>query len=114
MPTVLIVDRSPDTREILRSALESRGVCTLAAARPEDALQVARRQPPDLIVLDLEADQKTEAWGDMTGEAQRCKTPLIILGTACNSAESPPQGEFVRKPYHYGPLLRKIEELLPK
>ena len=23
-----------------------------------------------------------------------------------------PPGEFVRKPYHYGPLIRKIEELL--
>lgn len=38
--------------------------------------------------------------------------PLIILGTWRRAAERYPQGQFVAKPYHYGHLIHKIEELL--
>ncbi len=52
--SVLIVDRSPSTREVLQTALERRGVRTLAVGRPEAGLELARRHHPELIVLDLD------------------------------------------------------------
>ena len=39
-------------------------------------------------------------------------TPLVVLATARRQADRLPSGEFVAKPYHYGPLIRRIEELL--
>ena len=51
--SVLIVDRSEETREVLQTVLERRGERTLAASRAVKGLELARRHRPDLVVLDL-------------------------------------------------------------
>jgi len=51
---VLIVDPSPETREVLQVALQRRGLHTLATARVRRGMELARRHQPDLIVLDLD------------------------------------------------------------
>jgi len=119
---VLIVDRSPATREVLQTALERRGVRTLAAGRPEAGLELARRHRPELIVLDLDdtpgslpAGQQL-AQGDGTDAAAAAEPPyrphLVLLGNLRGWRALLPEGEFVPKPYHYAPLIRKIEQLL--
>ena len=52
--SVLIVDPLEETREVLRTALESRGVRILATDEPARGLALAREHGPDLIVLDVE------------------------------------------------------------
>ena len=38
---------------------------------------------------------------------------MILLGKVRrNAAATVPRGEFFAKPYHYGPLIRRIEEIL--
>lgn len=103
--SVLIVDRSEETREVLQTALERRGVRTLSASRAEKGLELARQCHPDLVVLDLEMD-------DMPGEEFSDQPRLVILGSLRRQGNCLPSGEFVAKPYHYGLLIRKIEELL--
>jgi len=112
--SVLIVDRSEETREVLATVLGRRGVRTLSAAGAPQGLRLAREHHPDLIVLDLEA---VEAVGDglsaeFADQSRADRTPLVLLGTARRSVPPLSQGEFVTKPYHYAPLIRKIEELL--
>jgi hypothetical protein len=120
--SVLIVDRSPSTREVLETALERRGVRTLTAERPEAGLALARRYRPELIVLDLDdtpgclpaGQQLTLA--ECSNEPASAEPPyrprLVLLGNLRGWRELLPDGEFVPKPYHYGPLIRKIEQLL--
>jgi hypothetical protein len=36
---------------------------------------------------------------------------MVLLGSARRAGTSP-SGEFVAKPYHYAPLILKIEQLL--
>jgi two-component system, OmpR family, response regulator ResD len=50
---VLIVDDETSLREVLRQYLRLEGFVTLEAADGVEALQVAQRTPPDLIILDL-------------------------------------------------------------
>jgi CheY-like chemotaxis protein len=110
---VLIVDGSNESRQILRTALERRGMRIFEAARSEDGLALARRHRPDLIVLDLEiaaADDGTDP-GDFAACAADFETSLVLLGTARRRATAP-AGQFVAKPYHYQPLILKIEQLL--
>jgi DNA-binding response OmpR family regulator len=110
---VLIVDGSTESRQVLRTALERRGMRIFEAARAEDGLALARRHRPDLIVLDLEmaaADDRTEP-GDFAAWAADYDTSLVLLGTARRRATAP-AGQFVAKPYHYQPLILKIEQLL--
>jgi hypothetical protein len=45
-------------------------------------------------------------------ESQEHETPLLLLGNARRTRQVFPAGQFVAKPYHYGPLIRKIEQLL--
>jgi DNA-binding response OmpR family regulator len=51
--TILVVDDDPRTVEIIRLRLERDGYAVIVAADGEQALAVARRERPDLIVLDL-------------------------------------------------------------
>jgi CheY-like chemotaxis protein len=134
LPRVLIVDASREQREVLRTLLEHRGATTIEAERPEHAVEMAREFRPDLIVLDAESDQSdtgnpTEKLREAAG---RTDTPIVILGKlrhstgarrpTCESEKTDKPhissavlkrpGQFLAKPYHYGALIRKIDDLL--
>ncbi len=124
--SVLIVDRSEETREVLQTVLERRGVRILAAGRAEKGLELARRHHPDLVVLDLEMDdmpaEQFRSAGVSPADCGDCgagETPapqyqpqFVLLGSLRRQGNDLPGSEFVAKPYHYGLLIRKIEELL--
>jgi len=112
--SVLIVDGSQENREVLRAALERRGCTIFSAGRAERGLELARRHHPDVIVLDLEVSTITpeELCAPFAQEAEAKAARLVILGSIRRSEEGLPTGEFVAKPYHYGPLVRRIEQLL--
>ncbi len=113
-PSVLIVDRSDDTREVLETALRRRGLQTLAAGQARAALELARRHRPDLIVLDLELDDSgpDALPAHFAEQSRHHHTPLVMLGSLRRACPAAAQGEFVPKPYRYGPLIRRIEQLL--
>src|SRR5262245_9586285 len=51
--TVLVVDDIPANRDLLRATLEPQGYELLLAANGEQALKVAQRAVPDVILLDV-------------------------------------------------------------
>jgi CheY-like chemotaxis protein len=123
--SVLIVDQLEETREVLQTALERRGVRTLATGRARKALELARQHQPDLVVLDLEVDDMPAdgfvacSAGVSPVQSDASETPapqtgpqFILLGSLRRQGSQLPGSEFVAKPYHYGRLLRRIEELL--
>ena len=113
MQSVLIVDESIETRTALRTALEHSGRQVFEAAGPDEGLRLAHRHHPSVIVLDLESDDSTT--GSLAHEFQTAgmaPTPMLLLGTIKRRAQGFPCGEFISKPYHYAPLVRKIEKLL--
>ncbi len=112
--SVLIVDGSEDTREVLRTALERRGMRIFSATRAAPGLELARRHHPDLIVLDLELDGsgRENLSAGFAEHSRTDHTPLVMLGSVRRNQPRLPGGEFVAKPYHYGPLIRRIEELV--
>jgi hypothetical protein len=57
------------------------------------------RMPVDALARDLQADSLQPS-------------SLLLLGSIKRTARGLPHGEFVAKPYHYAPLIRKIEKLL--
>jgi hypothetical protein len=140
--SVLIVDRSEETREVLQTVLERRGVRTLAASEPGKAAELARQNQVDLVVLDVEScppdvvrvvtpaepgDSSSETSvrlrvlpssrphaerGGHRNVQPHASPHMILLGRVRKWRGDAPDGEFVAKPYHYGPLIRRIEELL--
>ncbi len=111
---VLIVDESADAREVLRTVLEERGATTIEAQRPEQAVKLVEFYQPDLIVLDAESDRSVSgsATHSLQSVASRSDTPIVILGTLRPQREQVPAGQVFSKPYHYGPLIRRIRDLL--
>lgn len=114
MARVLIVDQSAESREVLRTLLERGGATTIEARRPDQAVELARLHQPDLIVYDVESDRSRRgAAGDaLEDAATRTDTPIVILGRVSPPNDQIRGRQFVSKPYHYGPLIRKIEDLL--
>jgi DNA-binding response OmpR family regulator len=108
---VLIVDESAESREVLRTVLEHRGLRILEASQAREGLELARQHQPDLIVLDLELDSSPPEFPSELAAQSPHPTPLVLLGSARRRA-GPHVGEFVAKPYHYAPLVRRIEQLL--
>lgn len=112
--SVLIVDPSAETREVLETALRRQGVETYSAKRAQEGLALADAHQPDLIVLDLEMEAGTpeEAIAPFVIHSSTEATPLVILGSIRRETPQAVGGEVVAKPYHYAALVRKIEVLL--
>jgi len=112
--SVLIVDGSSENRGVLKTALERRGCTILSASRAQRGLELARNHQPDVIVLDLEVSETSpeDLCAPFARETEAGATRLVVLGTMRRGERVIPDGEFVSKPYHYGPLIRKIEVLL--
>jgi CheY-like chemotaxis protein len=119
-PSVLIVDHSEENREVLQTALQRRGMSTLSAHQATLGLELAHLHRPDLIVLDLEVEDPgpEDIRTKFSQDPQITGTPIVMLGSIRLTSGDTPDGEalprerFVDKPYHYGPLIRRIEQLL--
>ena len=111
---VLIVDASRESRDILRTLLDRQGTEILETTKIQSASEIVDRQQPDLIVCDTNSDRSPacRATHELARQASRSAIPIVVLGTVQRDFR-PLSGEnLVPKPYHYGPLLRKIESLL--
>ena len=108
---VLIIDESAECREVLRTALERAGAVAVEAQSPLEGLQALDSIAPDLIILDLpdELDGGADTSALETA-AGLSGTPIVILGTARRSGGS--AVHCIAKPYHFAPLIRRIEGLL--
>lgn len=58
-PSILITDDDRGFRETLQHVLEPRGYRTLLASDGEEALQIVREQPVDLLLLDMHMPKLT-------------------------------------------------------
>ncbi len=109
--SVLIVDPSSDTREVLRTMLKRRGVQIFESDEGTAGLEMAREHHPDVIVFDADAENTARGlWAEYANQAKIDETSLVVLGTARRQRAA--ASEFVAKPYQYGPLIHKIEALL--
>ncbi len=113
---VLIVDASAESRDVLRTLLEREGAETLEANGACRATHMVRQWQPHLVVYDAESEMAPtrQSWIDLRQTTTRNDIPIVVLGTAKRHINPLPTGQFVSKPYHYGPLIRKIEGLLGK
>ena len=118
-PSVLIVEPSAEEREVLRTVLARRGLRIFEADQASAGLELARQHQPDVIVLDLEAESAEAAWpAQFDAASPGHPASLIVLGKARRhsslSTGHLPAGQMIDKPYHFAPLVQKIEELAAK
>ncbi len=117
MTRILVVDDDSSITSVLRRGLSYEGFQVDTAASGREGLDVARRQPPDLVILDvmmpgldgLEVCRRLRG-GDPA-------LPIILL-TARDAASDQVQGletgadDYVIKPFTFEVLLARIRALL--
>lgn len=78
---ILIVDDDEDLRIFLRTFLEEEGFTTVTATDGVEALEIARKEKPDLITLDLQMpkDTGTDFYRKMHRDEELNQIPVIVI-----------------------------------
>jgi DNA-binding response OmpR family regulator len=118
---ILVVDDEQDILLLLQRRLESAGYDVTTAATGSEGLEKARKESPDLIVLDLMLPglDGYQICGILKHDRRYMKIPILIL-TARAQPKDYELGikvgadAYVTKPFEPQTLLAKIEDLLNK
>ncbi|MFC0774095.1 response regulator transcription factor [Terrimonas alba] len=115
---VLIADDEPDILEILKYNLVNEGYEVITAKDGDEALEKARRNMPDLVVLDVMMPKKTGVEVCQLLRAQPAfKDTLIIFLTAVNDESTQIKGletgadDYVSKPISPKVFLSRVNAL---
>ena len=124
-PTILIVDDDADFVEALAFFLQNNGFAVVKARDGTEGLKLARMRRPDLIIMDIVMNERTEGFftvQEMRRVATLKNVPIFVLSslyaTHPDFQISPEEGwlahdEFFSKPANMTELLQKIRQRLP-
>lgn len=113
---ILVVDDEPQIRRVLRSTLTSHGYVILEAKTGEEAVEVARKEKPDLILLDV--NMPGMGGVEACREIRRGTAAPIIMLTVRNAehdkvlALDAGADDYVAKPFGMEELLARIRAAL--
>jgi twitching motility two-component system response regulator PilH len=79
--TILVVEDSPTEMQIVKNALQSRGYTVITAANGEEGIEKARRERPQLVVLDIILPGKNgyQVCRDLKSSPDTRDVPVIML-----------------------------------
>jgi len=116
---ILIVDDQPEVRELVEITLRSKNFQILQAMNGENAINIARKEKPDLIIMDIMMPGKIdgiEATRILKNDPET-KEILIIILTAKGQAGDVEKGykagadDYFIKPFSPLDLIKKIDEV---
>jgi two-component system KDP operon response regulator KdpE len=114
--TILVVDDEPQIRRVLRSTLSSQGYVITEAKTGEEAVEIARKEKPDLILLDV--NMPGMGGIEACRELRRMSEAPIIVLTVRNAerdkvlALDAGADDYVVKPFGIEELLARIRAAL--
>jgi len=119
MPHILVVDDEEDLQELLQYNLSKDGYRVSCVGTGEEALKFAKRQPPDLVVLDLmlPAVDGLEVCRRLKGDPKTRDVPIIML-TAKSEEGDVVAGlergadDYITKPFSPRVLTARVKAML--
>lgn len=118
-PKILLVDDDVDLVKVMSGALESKAYEVIVAYNGLDGLEKAKREQPDLVVLDILmpiADGFTFA-DQFRKDPALAEVPVLALTGFSESLGQPfpfDVSEYIMKPIKPRELVAKVEESLKK
>jgi twitching motility two-component system response regulator PilH len=81
MTQIMIVDDSPTDAHVLKKILEKNGFETVTAADAGEGIEVAKREKPDLILMDVVMPGLNgfQATRELTSDPETSDIPVIIV-----------------------------------
>ena len=125
---ILIVDDEPDVVSYLEMLLRDGGYETVTASNGREGIEVARREKPDLVTLDVSMPEAsgTRFYKDIRGDEELASVPVIIVTAVTGYGGDkygyekflsgrrlvPPPDGFFPKPIEPEAFLKTVAELL--
>jgi DNA-binding response OmpR family regulator len=114
--TILVVDDKKEIRVMVQAYLEQEGFRVVTAADGQEALFVARREKPDLVVLDLMMP-KMGGYEFLNAYKRQSETPIIILTAKLEESDKVlglelGADDFVTKPFSMRELTARVRAVL--
>ncbi|MBU2574448.1 MAG: response regulator [Elusimicrobia bacterium] len=118
---ILIVEDSKTMSVVLKEVLESEGYTVSLAGDGVTGIALARREMPDLLLLDLLLPKLNgyEVCNTLKRDNSTRHIQVLVISTM-SSPESMEKAKlcgaknFMKKPYNLEDLLREIKKLLPR
>jgi CheY-like chemotaxis protein len=113
--SVLVVEDDADLREAINDVLRSAGYGVVTAADGNEALAVARQQPPSLIITDLMMPGMSgwQLLDVLRTDAGLAAIPVFIMTAAGNAWGLPGGYPVFVKPLRIADLLRAVRTYIP-
>jgi DNA-binding response OmpR family regulator len=117
---ILVVDDEPDIVKLVAKIMESRGYRVTMSRDGEDALAAVKRDPPDVVILDLNLPKMDglEVCKRLKSAEATKTIPVVMMTAAYVSVDDASRGfglgadEYVVKPFMREVLLHNVERLL--
>lgn len=116
---ILICDNEEPLRALVRAALEPGGHQIIEAKDGDESLEAARREQPDLIVLDMMMPGRTglQVLSELRADPRFSATPVVMLTARTQQADEEAAAQagadrFVPKPFSPLELCAVVESLL--
>ena len=118
--TILVVDDFDDTRLLLRTWLERRGFRVIEAENGIEAVDSAKRESPDLIIMDMEMPQLDGLSATRRIRQQEKMSEVPIVAVSAYGADQFRElaleagcDEYVSTPFEPVALEKIIRSLMP-
>ena len=119
MTCILIIEDNSDHRSIFRRILERHGYITIDAADAASGLAAARRQSPDLIVLDIRLPDM-DGWAvasALRSDPRTRHVPLLLMTATpidreVIAAQASDYDAILFKPFDISAFLESVTRLL--
>ena len=116
---ILVTEDSPTILAVIKDILEKEGYSVIAAVDGQEALEKAKQEKPDLIILDLMLPKVDgyKVCAMLKFDKNFHNTPIIILTARAGEADKKLSEEvrasaYITKPVEPGLLISKIKELI--
>jgi two-component system KDP operon response regulator KdpE len=114
---VLVVDDEPAIRKLVDRGLASYGYTVIATSTGQEALDMAARQSPDIILLDINLETRPDGIDVCRQLRQWSKTPVIMLTVRDEkqmklAALNAGADDYVTKPFDMEELEARIRAVL--
>lgn len=121
MAKILIAEDERDIRDLVSFTLRFAGYEVVAVANGEEAVEAARREMPELILMDVRMPRMTgyEACEAMKADEQLKHIPVVFLSAKGQESEirtglAAGADEYLLKPFAPAELTERVGELLQK
>ena len=115
---ILIIDDYADNRELFRLMLEQAGYTVSEASNGRDGVEAARREQPDVALIDLSMPG-TDGWDVLTelrSDRRTASIPCAAVSAFADGARSNALAfgfnAYLTKPFRREELLQVVEQLL--